>query len=254
MRAKALQPGGCSLRNGCRMVTSYPVPFPKGVIVPMGTFPAKEPALRAAPHLTDEQVWIRRACAGDHQAFAHVVQAYQRPVYNLCYRVLGNVEEAEDATQETFLRVYTNLHHYDHNKRFLNWILTIASNYCIDRLRKRHYIWTSIDDLPISESLSISSDTTEKKIEHDEQVETIQRLLNHLPSDYRIPLVLFYWYDFSYEAIAETLQLSVPAVKSRLHRARHRLAELLSSEPAFASEVSHGPLSPGQRATLSATR
>lgn len=220
----------------------------------MGTSFVKEPALNATPHLTDEQVWIRRACAGDHQAFAHVVQAYQGPVYNLCYRVLGHVEEAEDATQETFLRVYVNLHHYDHNKRFLNWILTIASNYCIDRLRKKHHNWTSLDDAPISESMPILNETAEQQIERSEQAETIQRLLNLLPPDYRIPLVLLYWYDFSYEAIAETLQISVPAVKSRLHRARHRLAELLSSEPAFASEASHGSLSAGRRATLAATR
>lgn len=210
--------------------------------------------MHAAHPLTDEQVWIRRACAGDQQAFAHVVQAYQGPVYNLCYRVLGHVEEAEDATQETFLRVYTNLHRYDHNKRFLNWILTIASNYCIDRLRKRHYAWTSLDDMPVSESLSTPHETAERQIERDEQAEAIQRLLNRLPPDYRIPLVLLYWYDFSYEAIAETLQLSVPAVKSRLHRARHRLAALLSSDPAFASEASHVSLSDDERAALTTAR
>jgi RNA polymerase sigma-70 factor (ECF subfamily) len=236
------------------MATSYPIPFPQSVIVPMGTSLAEEPAWPVASRLTDEQVWIRRACAGDHQAFAHVVQAYQGPVYNLCYRVLGDVEEAEDATQETFLRVYTNLHRYDHNKRFLNWILTIASNYCIDLLRKRRHLWNSLDDVPVSESLSTSNETTEHQIERGEQAAAIQRLLNRLPPDYRIPLVLLYWYDFSYEAIAETLQLSVPAVKSRLHRARHRLAEWLPSDPAFASEASHGSLSADARTALTTAR
>lgn len=220
----------------------------------MGTSIAREPAVSTSANPTEEQVWLRRACAGDHEAFAHLVRAYQGPVYNLCYRALGNVEEAEDAVQETFLRVYINLHRYDHNRRFLNWILSIASNYCIDRLRKRHHAWTSLDDIPISEELSSPLETAEHQAERREQAEIVQRLLDRLPPDYRIPLILLYWYDFSYEAIAETLQLSVPAVKSRLHRARHRLAELLQSEPVFISEAAHGPLSHPERTALTPTR
>jgi RNA polymerase sigma-70 factor (ECF subfamily) len=229
------------------MVTSYLAPFPKGIACMRGTSVAEEPAVSTSVNPTEEQVWLRRACAGDHRAFAQLVQAYQGPVYNLCYRALGNVEEAEDATQETFLRVYTNLHRYDQNRRFLNWILTIASNYCIDRLRKRHHPWTSLDDVAFSEPLSSPLEAAERQIERREQAETIQQLLNRLPPDYRIPLILLYWYDFSYEAIAETLQISVSAVKSRLHRARHRLAELLLAEPAFASEASYGSLHHAQR-------
>lgn len=220
----------------------------------MGTSIAREPAVSTSANPLEEQVWLRRARAGDHEAFAHLVRAYQGPVYNLCYRALGNVEEAEDAVQETFLRVYINLHRYDHNRRFLNWILSIASNYCIDRLRKRHHAWTSLDDFEISEGLSTLQETAEHQAERREQAEMVQRLLDRLPPDYRIPLILLYWYDFSYEAIAETLQLSVPAVKSRLHRARHRLAELLQSEPVFISEAAHGPLSHPERAALTPTR
>lgn len=236
------------------MVTSFLVAFPKDATGMTGTPVAKEPAVSTSVPPSEEQVWLRRACAGDHQAFAHLVRAYQGPVYNLCYRALGNAEEAEDAAQETFLRVYINLHRYDHNRRFLNWILSIASNYCIDRLRKRHHAWTSLDDVPISEGLSNPQETAEHRVERREQAEIVQRLLDRLPPDYRIPLILLYWYDFSYETIAETLQLSVPAVKSRLHRARHRLAELLQSEPAFASEATHVSLSHSERAALTPTR
>lgn len=193
----------------------------------------------------DEQYWLRRARDGDANAFATIVQAYQKPVYNLCYRTLGDRNEAEDATQETFLRAYTNLHRYDLDRRFLTWILSIASNHCIDRLRRRRQGWVSLDESegdggdeqPLSERLASDRlgktiDSPHQQAERRETSEQIQRLLNRLTPDYRTPLVLLYWYDLSYEEIAATLNLSVPAVKSRLHRARHQMAELLTADAA----------------------
>lgn len=197
----------------------------------------------------DEQNWLRRAREGDANAFAHIVQAYQKPVYNLCYRTLGDPIEAEDATQETFLRAYTNLHRYDLDRRFLTWILSIASNHCIDRLRRRRQVWVSLDDteadgsgdqLPLSERLAageaglspsgLDAESPQQRVERRETSEQIQRLLNRLAPDYRTPLILLYWYDLSYEEIAATLGLSVPAVKSRLHRGRHQMADLLAAD------------------------
>lgn len=190
----------------------------------------------------DEQHWLRRARDGDANAFANIVQAYQKPVYNLCYRTLGDPNEAEDAAQETFLRAYSNFHRYDLDRRFLTWILAIASNHCIDRLRRRRQGWISLDEdgddaQPLSERLSSDGngagvESPHQQAERSETSEQIQRLLNRLAPDYRTPLVLLYWYDLSYEEIAATLNLSVPAVKSRLHRARHQMAELLAADGA----------------------
>lgn len=180
----------------------------------------------------DEEFWLRRAREGDQQAFARIVQAYQKPVYNLCYRTLGDQEEAEDAAQETFLRVYTNLHRYDPERRFLTWILSIASNHCIDRLRRKRQRWLSLDDdeMQWAERLVAPAESPQRRAERHESAEQIQHLLNHLAPDYRIPLILLYWYDLSYEEIATTLNLSVAAVKSRLHRGRNQMAALLSTE------------------------
>src|SRR3972149_11196700 len=86
---------------------------------------------------TSEAVWIERARQGDDGAFANLVGAYQGPVYNLCYRLLGDGYEAEDAAQETFLKAYRNLGRYDPDRPFVNWLLKIASNHSIDRLRRR---------------------------------------------------------------------------------------------------------------------
>ena len=87
--------------------------------------------------MDQERAWIEQALAGDQEAFGHLVRAYERPVYNLTYRMLGNSAEAEDAAQETFLRAYSKLATYQPGRKFVNWLLSIASHHCIDRLRRR---------------------------------------------------------------------------------------------------------------------
>ena len=95
--------------------------------------------------MTDEKAWVLQAQQGNDEAFTNLVEIYQKPVYNLCYRMVGEPEEAEDAAQETFLRAYQNLHRYDPSRSFGTWILSIAAHYCIDRLRKRKFAMFSMD-------------------------------------------------------------------------------------------------------------
>ncbi|RME80759.1 MAG: sigma-70 family RNA polymerase sigma factor, partial [Caldilineae bacterium] len=197
-----------------------------------------------------EQGWIRQALAGDQSAFANLVEAYQRPVYNLCYRMLGNAEEAQDAAQETFLRCFIHLHRYDPSRKFLNWILSIASNHCVDRLRRRRIKWLSLEDAPFVEQIPAPAVNPQRHVEQNEQAAQVQQWLEQLPPDYRLPLILLYWYGLSYEEIADTLEISVAAVKSRLHRARKKVAELIvaAEEASPASSPSRPsyplPLSP----------
>jgi len=129
----------------------------------------------------DELVWIQRAKKGDHAAFARIVQAYQRPVYNLCYRMLSDPEEAEDAAQEAFLRAYTNLHRYDSQRKFVNWMLSIASNHCIDRLRKRRVTWVSFEDTPLVEQLSTKTEGPQRHAERSEEAAELQQWIDKLP-------------------------------------------------------------------------
>ncbi len=185
--------------------------------------------------MTDESEWIWLAQQGDQTAFGHLVAAYQTPVYNLTYRILGNATEAEDAAQETFLRAYTHLRSYDPQRPFRCWILAIASHYCIDRLRRQRLNWLSLDD-EIAEAYEPSSDcpTPEVALAQREQQAQIQHLLAALSPTDRAAITLCYWYDCSYEEIAEMLNLTVSAVKSRLHRARQALAKMLAE-----GETSH---------------
>lgn len=177
--------------------------------------------------MSDEQTWVRESQAGNREAFSKLVDAYQTPVYNLTYRMLGNVDEAEEAAQETFLRVYTRLDRYNPAYKFSTWVLSIASNHCIDRLRKRRITWLSLDDpLPaeFSPRLSAKQPGPEQSTMQQEMRSDVQGLLESLQPDYRAAVVLRYWYEMSYEEIADVMDTSVSAIKSRLFRARKMLA------------------------------
>jgi RNA polymerase sigma-70 factor (ECF subfamily) len=171
---------------------------------------------------------------GDQDAFAEIVYAFQDSVYNLCYRMLGERGEAEDAAQEAFLRAYLNLQRYDPARSFKTWLLSIASNYCIDRLRRRRLQWMSLDDEPVVDHLALSSDDPEPEpaLLQNERSEALQGLLSELSPDYRAVVILRYWYDYSYAEIADITDTTESAVKSRLFRARQVLADKIGDSAA----------------------
>ncbi|MCC6261571.1 MAG: sigma-70 family RNA polymerase sigma factor [Anaerolineales bacterium] len=180
--------------------------------------------------MNEEQTWVLQAQQGSEEAFTRLVETYQTPVFNLCYRMLGEPELAEDAAQETFLRAYQNLHRYDRARAFATWLLSIAAHYCIDRLRRRKFSMFSMDmedeegntfelpdpDSPDPEAESIQGQTRDR----------VHSLLKDLDDTDRAAIIMRYWYDYSEVEIAESLSLTVSAVKSRLHRARKELAGL----------------------------
>lgn len=172
-----------------------------------------------------EQLWAVAAQKGDSTAFMQIVDAYQRPVYNLCYRMLGDAVEAEDAAQETFLRAYTKIKTYNPGRKFSSWMLSIASHYCIDRLRQRRNQTVSWDDLPPWQMVPATEPQPEAVALSKEAHLTLRDLLDSLPPDYRAATVLRYWHEMSYDEIAEALDTTVSAIKSRLFRARQMLAE-----------------------------
>jgi RNA polymerase sigma-70 factor (ECF subfamily) len=173
----------------------------------------------------NESQWLVQAQKGDTQAFTRLVDIYQKPVYHLCYRMLGNPNDAEDAAQETFLRAYKSIRRYDVKRSFATWILSIASHYCIDQLRKRRFTAISLDDDERSWMEPPDPGPNPEMVytmkEKEKQVHT---LLDQLGPKDRAAVIMRYWYEFSYDEISKALSLSVSAVKSRLHRARKELA------------------------------
>ncbi len=172
-----------------------------------------------------ETLWIQEARKGDDEAFGRLVENYQTPVYHLCYRMLGNSNDAEDAAQESFIRAYRYLKKYDPNRSFATWLLSIASHYCIDRMRKRKLATVSTAVIPAEIIADRNAPNPEKQFKSKEKEALMENLLNDLKPTDRAAIVLRYWHDYSEVQIAEALGLTVSAVKSRLYRARRTLAE-----------------------------
>ncbi|MCL4562228.1 MAG: sigma-70 family RNA polymerase sigma factor [Chloroflexi bacterium] len=170
-----------------------------------------------------EAQWLDLARKGDDDAFGNLVELYQRPVFSLCYRMMSDSGEAEDAAQETFWRAYQALKRYDPQRPFLTWLLSIGAHYCIDQLRKKRLASLPLDVLP-EEAVPDSSADPEDHLSRVEEQRRLRQLLGNLGPQDRAAIILRYWYDLSEEEIGESLSLSVSAVKSRLHRSRRELA------------------------------
>jgi RNA polymerase sigma-70 factor, ECF subfamily len=187
-----------------------------------------------------ENAWLEQALQGNMDAFTQLVETYQRPVFNLCYRMLGDAQEAEDAAQETFWRAYQGMKKYDPSRSFVTWLLSIAAHYCIDQQRKRKLPMVDIDILP-EEDAPDPSPNPEKVISKQMENRVLHRLLDQLQPQDRAAIILRYWYEMSEEEIANTLQLTPSAVKSRLFRARRLLADAYQTSQASVLERSpHG--------------
>ena len=176
--------------------------------------------------LSDAEL-VELVLAGEQDAFTVLVERYKDAVQNLAYRMLSNVTEAEDVTQEVFVRAYTQLATYKPAHKFSTWLLSIASHLAIDQLRRRRFLALPLEDVPFLEWITDLGAGPEQSALEGEQQDEIQAYLRRLPSKYRAVIVLRYWYDLSYEEIAMALHLTPALIKARLHRARELLARYI---------------------------
>jgi RNA polymerase sigma factor (sigma-70 family) len=168
---------------------------------------------------TDEQL-IARCRAGDVSAFETLAIRYQVVLFKVALRMLGNREEARDATQSTLLKVYENLAAFDSSRRFFSWAYRILMNDCLNTLRSRR------PEEPVSPDL-LSIDAPGDRVEAQERRRAIQVALLALPIEQREVVVLRHFAELSYEEMSVTLGIPAKTVKSRLHTARGRLMQLL---------------------------
>jgi RNA polymerase sigma-70 factor (ECF subfamily) len=180
--------------------------------------------------MIEDTTLVRRTLAGDQEAFSALVEKYKDPVFNVAYRMLGNPTEAEDVAQEAFVRAYTQLHTYKDSHRFSTWLLSIASHLSIDQLRRRRFLALPLENVPFLEWIADVGPSPEQSALRRETADDMQRILDTLPVKYRAVLLLRYWHDFSYEEIAQTLDLTPALVKARLHRARELVARTMKAQ------------------------
>jgi len=175
----------------------------------------------------------RLSLKGDQRAFAEIVDMYKDKLYHLAFRMTSNRQEAEDVVQETFLRVYKNLDRYDENQKFSTWIYRIATNLCIDRLRKRKAIYSldaeSADHEGLDGYAMLPSDdrTPESELLLSETQRLIQEAIATLPIKYKSVMILRYLQDLSLQEISDVLDMPVTTVKTRVHRGREFLRKKL---------------------------
>ena len=180
---------------------------------------------------------VRRCLAGDERAYRELVERYQRQVFSLARRMTGSIEDAEDLTQETFIRMFRALERYDPARSFPAWLMTIATRLSIDHLRRRRVrpISTSrrepgSSDEEYTVELADPSPGPEELAGRVEEEVVVQRLIDSLPGHYRVVVLLRHQHDLSYEEIAEALHLPLGTVKARIHRARALLKNRLEAE------------------------
>ncbi|MEH7114611.1 RNA polymerase sigma factor SigW [Neobacillus niacini] len=176
---------------------------------------------------------IKQVIKGDQDAFADIVEIYSNSIYQLGYRMLGNRHEAEDIAQEAFIRAYVNIKSFNQDLKFSTWLFRIATNLCIDRIRKKkpdYYLDAEVsgtDGLTMYSQLSSDSPLPENELESLELQEIVQKEILKLPEKYRSVIVLKYIEELSLNEISEILDMPLGTVKTRIHRGREALRQQL---------------------------
>ena len=175
----------------------------------------------------------RLSLKGDQQAFTELVGLYQDKLFYMAFRMLNNRQESEDVVQETFLRVYRNLDRFDETMKFSTWIYRIATNLCIDRLRKRKVVYSLDADSSEHEGLDgysmIPSDnrTPETELLLTDTQRIIHQAIESLPPKYKTVMTLRYLQDMSLQEVSDVLDMPVTTIKTRVHRGREFLRKKL---------------------------
>ncbi|MCM3694629.1 RNA polymerase sigma factor SigW [Neobacillus niacini] len=176
---------------------------------------------------------IKQVIKGDQDAFADIVEIYSNSIFQLGYRMLGNRHEAEDIAQEAFIRAYVNIKSFNQDLKFSTWLFRIATNLCIDRIRKKkpdYYLDAEVsgtDGLTMYSQLSSNSPLPENELESLELQESVQKEILKLPEKYRSVIVLKYMEELSLNEISEILDMPLGTVKTRIHRGREALRQQL---------------------------
>jgi RNA polymerase sigma-70 factor (ECF subfamily) len=161
---------------------------------------------------------FRAFIAGKREAFTELYLRFRQRVFTYCLRMLGNPQEAEDLYQEVFIRVYQRSHQFAEDKSLSGWIFTIAHNLCLNRIRDRKQA-TGLDEVRYVAAPA-------QDFGEDWQGR-IQWALNEVPDENREPFLLFEYQGLTYQEISEVMDITVPAVKSRIYRTRELLRTLL---------------------------
>jgi RNA polymerase sigma-70 factor, ECF subfamily len=179
---------------------------------------------------------IQRARGGDMEAMGHLINRYQKHVYNLAYRLCGHYDDANDISQEAFLRVFHSLNHFRGEANFSTWLYRIVTNVFLDERKKQRVRshnsleeYMELEDSTVARQIEDPSPGPEEAITARERSDVIGSAVLSLPETQRVMIVLYHFQERSYEEIAEIMNMPIGTVKSRLNRARLALRNKLDS-------------------------
>ena len=181
---------------------------------------------------------VRRCISGDAAAWEEIVQRYHRRIYNICYRFAGSGDDAQDLTQEVFIKMYRTLNSYDVDRgAFMTWVTTVTRNLLVDHFRKtkQERLTDSLDTtppghedaMPLSEQIPDRGPSPDSRVQSREAKETVHQALQKLSPELREAVILRDLQDMDYREIATVLKVPEGTVKSRINRGRAELARLL---------------------------
>lgn len=170
---------------------------------------------------------IALARSGDHGAFASLIGTYKHMVHTACYRILRHREEAEEATQDSFVKAYQNLGSYQGGSKFSTWLFSIAYRTAISQLRKRRDGISTLDDLTAGQE---PTEEASAAVETSDRTAALNKALAQLPAEDAAIVNFFYLEEMSVEEIVTVTGLGASNVKVKLHRSRRRLLEILQNE------------------------
>jgi RNA polymerase sigma-70 factor (ECF subfamily) len=173
----------------------------------------------------------------DQKAYAELMKRYRKSVFHLVLKMVRNSEEAEDLTIEAFAKAFKGLHKFNPEYTFSTWLFRIATNNCIDYIRKKRVLTTSIDS-PIKDSdgddMSIdikdSALNPQDEAIKQQKIELMRLIVTKLPSKYQVLIKMRYFQELSYEEIADTLDFPLGTVKAQLHRAKELLFDMVKNK------------------------
>lgn len=178
---------------------------------------------------------INEVLEGNRDSFEEIVLLFQHRLYHVCYRMLGSKEEAQDIAQEAFVRAYTNLSTFDQKRKFSTWIFRIATNLCIDRIRKKKPDYSldaqvpGTDGLDMYSQIAAADDLPEEEVQRMETQERVQYEVGRLPEKYRAVIALRYMEELPLQEIADILGIPLGTVKTRVHRGRDALRKQMGT-------------------------
>ncbi len=181
--------------------------------------------------LTDQEL-IELCLNGRKDAFEEIVTRYKKLIFSVVFNFINDKEEASDVAQEVFIRIYNSLHRYNPKYKFSTWSVKIATNLCLDVLRKKRISSSPIDEIAGTVK---STDTPEEDCIKDEQSRMVREAIAQLPEKYRVLIIMFHQNGLSYEEISKVLNQPMTIIKNRLYRARIMLRKKL--EPYIREEI-----------------